>query len=178
MRDSLKVKVSKYLSYLLRHNPEKLEMDAHGFIGLNPLLKKVGERFPVDKNYIFKMVEGSDKKRFEIVGDKIRAVYGHTIPVALKLEEDRTVSTLYHGTTPKAASNILREGLKPMERRWVHLSSTFELAKNVGLRRTDNPVVLKVDVESARKKGVKFYKATEKVYLSSYIKPKYIQHVI
>ncbi|MFW6117854.1 MAG: RNA 2'-phosphotransferase, partial [Thermoproteota archaeon] len=149
-----------------------------GFVSLNQLLEKLRQRFPVDKSYILNLVGNSDKRRFEILGDKIRAVYGHTIPVELNWEVDKTISALYHGTTPKAASKILRIGLKSMNRRWVHLSTTKELAVNVGLRRTNNPVILEVDTEAARKNGIKFYKATDKVYLSSYIKPEYIQRVI
>lgn len=177
MGESLKTKVSKYMSYLLRHNSENLEMDDHGFIFLDQLLEKLRERFPLDRDLLLDIVERSDRKRFEIAGDKIRALYGHTIPVELELEEDRTVKVLYHGTTPKAASKILKTGLKPMKRRRVHLSPTIEMAIVVGRRRTDSPVVLEIDAQAAREKGVKFYKATEKVYLSGYIKPEYVNRV-
>ena len=108
MEHELKVKVSRYISYLLRHNPENLKMDRHGFVSLDELLDKVKERFQVDKKFIFEIVEKSDRKRFEIVEDKIRALYGHTIPVELELQEDRTVKVLYHGTTWDAASKIGR----------------------------------------------------------------------
>ncbi|MGC9346442.1 MAG: RNA 2'-phosphotransferase [Candidatus Bathyarchaeales archaeon] len=85
MKDELKVKVSRYMSYLLRHNPENLKMDRHGFISLDELLEKIKERFQVDKKFIFEIVKKSDRKRFEIVEGKIRALYGHTIPVKLKI---------------------------------------------------------------------------------------------
>jgi putative RNA 2'-phosphotransferase len=175
MLQNLKIKVSKYMSYLLRHNPEDLKMDKYGFVDFNELFKKIEERFQVDKRLVFEIVEKSDKKRFETVDDKIRALYGHTIPVKLEFEEDKTVKILYHGTTPYAASNILKVGLEPMKRRWVHLSPTVEIAREVGLRRTENPVVLKVDAEAAGKNGVRFYKATEKVYLCSRVKSQYIK---
>jgi putative RNA 2'-phosphotransferase len=175
MTQNLKIKVSRYMSYLLRHNPEDLKMDKYGFVDFDELLKKVKERFQVDKRLIFEIVEKSDKKRFEIVDDRIRALYGHTIPVELEFEEDKTVKILYHGTTPCAASKILKVGLEPMKRRMVHLSPTVEIAREVGLRRTEKPVVLKVDAEAARKNGVRFYKVTEKVYLCSRVKSQYIK---
>jgi len=178
MKNNLKVKVSKYMSYLLRHNPENLKMDKHGFVNLNELLAKIMERFSVNKEFIFKIVEESDRKRFEIVGNKVRALYGHTIPVKLELEEDRSVKVLYHGTTSEAASKILKIGLKPMKRKWVHLSPTIEIATQVGLRRTEKPVILEIDAEKARKDSLKIYKATETVYLTNYIQPKYIKRVI
>ena len=173
--NDLRVKVSKYMSYLLRHNPDGLIMDEYGYVDLESLVKRVRERFQVDKDFILKIVEKSERQRFEILGGKIRALYGHSISVKLKLKEDAAKKKLYHGTTPEAASRILREGLKPMGRRWVHLSSTAEVAREVGYRRTRNPVILEIDAEKARRDGFKFYKATDKVYLCREIPPKYIK---
>jgi len=36
-------------------------------------------------------------------------------------------------------------------------------------------VILEIDAEKAREDGVKFYRATEEVYLCDYISPKYIK---
>ncbi|MEM3726187.1 MAG: RNA 2'-phosphotransferase [Candidatus Bathyarchaeia archaeon] len=170
-----KIKISKYISYLLRHNPKNLNMDKSGFVSLKELLKKLNERFQVDEKLIREIIEKSDKKRFEIIGDKIRAIYGHTIPVEIQFEEDKTIKRLYHGTRAEAASEILKTGLKPMKRRWVHLSPTMEIAMEVGLRRTRKPVILEIDAEAARKDGIRFYRATDKVYLCEHLPPKYIR---
>jgi len=175
MKSELKVKVSKYMSYLLRHNPENLKIDKHGFVNLDQLIEKIKERFQVDKNLVLEIVEEGDRKRFEIVEDKIRALYGHTINVELELEEDKVVRVLYHGTTPNAASEILRVGLKPMRRKWVHLSPTIEIAREVSLRRTRKPVILEINAEAARRNGVKFYKASDRVYLCRNLPPKYVK---
>jgi putative RNA 2'-phosphotransferase len=175
LASDLKTKVSKYMSYLLRHDSENLKMDEHGFVEIDELLEKLRERFQIGRNMIFEIADKSYRKRFEIVGDKIRALYGHTVPVKLELEEDTTVEVLYHGTTSETASRILKVGLKPMRRRWVHLSPTTEIAIEVGLRRTSEPVILEVNAEAARKDGVRFYKATDKVYLCSNILPRYIK---
>ncbi|MEM3576996.1 MAG: RNA 2'-phosphotransferase [Candidatus Bathyarchaeia archaeon] len=174
MSDELRVKVSRYMSYLLRHNPQGLGMDEHGFVDLDKLLEKINQRFKVDKFFVLDVVEKSGRKRFEVVGNKIRALYGHTVPVKLEFEEDKTVKVLYHGTTPHAASKILREGLKPMKRKWVHLSPTIEVAMEVGMRRTDTPTVLEIDAEAARRDGLKFFKATDKVYLCKNVPQKYV----
>ena len=178
MDGNLKVRVSKYMSYLLRHNPENLKMDSEGFVDLDELLAKLKKKFPVDKQLILEIVERSKRKRFEIRNGKIRALYGHSIPVMLKLKEDETVKILYHGTTPEAAAEILKTGLKPMKRNWVHLSPTVEIARQVGLRRTSKPAILEIDAEKARKNGIKFYKATEQVYLCKQVPPRYIRRII
>ena len=176
MADSdLRTKVSKCMSYLLRHNPENLQMDDKGFVRLENLLRKINERFDVNEHFVKQIVCDSEKKRFEIVGEKIRAIYGHSINVEIRLPEDQTVELLYHGTTLESVSKILKDGLKPMRRKWVHLSTTEETAKEVGKRRTPNPVVLAIDAQKARKDGIKFYKATGGVYLSKEIPSKYIK---
>lgn len=167
--------MSRYMSYLLRHNPENLKMDRHGFVDIGELLQELRERFRIDEKFIVEIVENSERRRFEIVGNMIRALYGHTIPVELEFEEDKTVKVLYHGTTPEAASRILREGLKPMRRSWVHLSPTIEMATEVGLRRTMNPVILEINAEAARKNGLRFYRATDKVYVCNAVLPRYLK---
>lgn len=177
MKDSLQLKVSRYMSYLLRHNPGNLKIDKYGFANIDELLARLKERFKIDVDLILEIVEKSERKRFEIVGNKIRALYGHTIPIESELREDKRVVRLYHGTTGEAAQTILETGLKPMERRWVHLSPTIEVAMQVGLRRTRKPVVLEIDVEAARRDGIRFYKVTDAVYLCSWVPCKYIKRV-
>jgi len=175
MNSCLKRAVSKYVSYLLRHNPENLKMDNEGFVRIGDLLNNLRKRYDVDERFVREVVEKSDRRRFQIVGDKIRAVYGHTIDVKIRLPLDENVRFLYHGTTERSASIILREGLKPMKRGWVHLSATTEIARDVGKRRTTKPIILVVDAEKARREGIKFYKATDQVYLSEEIPSKFIQ---
>jgi len=175
---SLRVRVSKFVSFLLRHDPQGLSMDEEGFVDLDELVSKVRERFPgVDRGFLRQMVEESERKRFEIVGNRIRALYGHSFPVYLRLEEDRRVEWLYHGTTREAADVILEKGLQPMKRMWVHLSPTIDTATQVGKRRTSSPVILVVDCVEARKAGVKFYKASEQVYLCKFVSAEYIRRL-
>ena len=130
MEADLKTRVSKHMSYFLRHCPQNPKMDAEGFVNVDELLGKIRSLLStrqlslVDKNLILEIVDGGNGKRFEVKGDRIRALYGHTIPVKVEYEEDTHVKSLYHGTTSDAASKILKEGVKPMKRKWVHLSPT------------------------------------------------------
>lgn len=167
-------KLSRYLSYLLRHNPEDLPMREDGFVPLNKLMEKIKKRFPWSSLEIIKNLANREDSRFEIKNGMIRALYGHTIPVKIELQPANKVKFLYHGTTPDAIEKILREGLKPMNRRKVHLSPTVEQAIRVAKRRTRNPVVLRIDVGAAAQKGIKFEKANELVYLSDKIPPDFI----
>lgn len=95
MDREIKVRVSRYMSYLLRHNPQGLRMNRYGFVDLDELIKKVKERFHVNREFILEIVEGSERRRFEVVDNKIRALYGHTIPVVLTLKEDGSVKSFF-----------------------------------------------------------------------------------
>ena len=95
MRERLKTKISKYMSYLLRHDPKDLRMDEHGFVDFNELLQKIREKFPdVDESLIVEIVERSERRRFELRDGRIRALYGHSIPIKLELKEDSSVKIL------------------------------------------------------------------------------------
>ena len=95
MRERLKTRISKYMSYLLRHDPKDLKMDEHGFVDFNELLQKIKEKFPdADEPLIVEIVERSER-RFELRDGRIRALYGHSIPIKLGLKEDSSVKILY-----------------------------------------------------------------------------------
>jgi len=174
----LRAKVSKFVSYLLRHDPQGLMMDEEGFVDLDELVSKVKGGFPsVDRRFLRRLVEEGERKRFEIEGNRIRALYGHSVPVYLRLEEDRRVEWLYHGTTSEAAGEILEKGLQPMKRLWVHLSPTIDIANQVGKRRTSSPVILVIDCAEARNQGLKFYRASDQVYLCKFVPAKYIRRL-
>ncbi len=72
MNPNLRAKVSKYISYLLRHNSEDLEMDKYGFVDLDELHKKLRQHFHINKQFIFEITDESKRKRFEIVDNRIR----------------------------------------------------------------------------------------------------------
>jgi putative RNA 2'-phosphotransferase len=162
------------MSYLLRHNPENLPMDAYGYVEVSRFVEKLNERFRIGRELVVEIVEKGDAKRFELVNGKIRALYGHTLPIRVSFGEDKTTRVFYHGTTLAAAQKILKLGLKPMKREWVHLSPTIQDARRVGLRRTVHPLVLQINAEGARREGVRFYRASDKVCLSLAIPPKHI----
>jgi putative RNA 2'-phosphotransferase len=168
----LETKISKYMSYLLRHEPKDLKLDEEGFVNLDNFLKVIQERFNwLKKEDLISMAERNE--RYEVLGDKIRAIYGHSIEVTYKLEET-FIDKLYHGTASDAAEKILKEGLKAMGRNKVHLSATVKAAIRVGKRRTKNPIILVIDASGAIKEGIKIEKATDLVYLTDYIPPKFI----
>ena len=81
---------------------------------------------------------------------------------------------LYHGTSEANLKNILKEGLKPMKRQYVHLSSVIKEAFIVGKRKSKTPIILKVDAKLANNNGCKFYPGNDKIWLAKYVPAEYI----
>ena len=81
---------------------------------------------------------------------------------------------LFHGTAPESAERILDQGLKPMNRQYVHLSADVETAREVGRRKSRQPVVLSIDAGLAYQEGVHFYHGNQMVWLTDHVPPRYI----
>ncbi len=172
--------LSKEISYALRHAPHEyeLELDEEGFVLIDQLLHAINEGGNYDRTVtkadLEEIIRTSEKKRHEIVGDKIRALYGHSVPQFIKKAEGVPPKVLYHGTTKEALGSIKKNGLVPMQRQYVHLSVDREMADSVARRKKKDIAILQVDTEAAQKNGIKFYVGNDKVWLADNIPSKYI----
>ncbi|RLI76082.1 RNA 2'-phosphotransferase [Archaeoglobales archaeon] len=170
-------KVSKFLSGLLRHFGYKfgIDIDDNGWADLDKIERIVSKKFGVGTDAIRLIVKFDRKERFEIKNSKIRAKYGHSIDVNVNWSENGKIpDKLYHGTHPKNVRSILKDGLKPIRRKEVHLSSTIEDAIEVGKRYAKNPAILEVDTKSLAKDGFEIRKKG-KVYTTDFVPPKFIK---
>ena len=171
-------RLSRFLSYILRHEPRKfgLSPDGDGYVPIDGLLDQIRKKDRwrwVTKQHLIEVVERAEKKRFEIVGNKIRALYGHTFGNEIHYQSVAPPEYLFHGTARRNIEKIDQEGLLPMKRQYVHLSVTPEDAYKVGLRRDKNPVILKISALKAHNQGIKFYKAGN-LFLAKRISRKYV----
>jgi putative RNA 2'-phosphotransferase len=169
-------RISRFLSYLLRHQPKEypLVFDRQGFVAWEDVVDVVEERFPeVTQNEIRAVVEGADKKRFELKEGKVRATYGHSFPVDLGLAAAEPPAELYHGTARDLAQSILRNGIKPRDRRYVHLSASIEEAQAVGRRRDPSPAIVVVDSRAAHAEGIRFYRSGP-LFLVEIVPPRFL----
>src|SRR5688572_22655478 len=85
------VRFSKFLSLVLRHQPEKanLTLDAAGWIDVDALLRGCeAAGVPITRPLLDRIVAESDKQRFAFSKDRqrIRANQGHSIEVDLAYE--------------------------------------------------------------------------------------------
>jgi len=160
---------SKYLSLILRHQPQiaNLTLDHEGWVDVKELLKALQRK---DRKITWaeldEIVETNNKK--------IRASQGHSIDVDLKLVEREPPASLYHGTAKRNLKGIMGRSLHKANRQHVHLSDNPLTAISVGSRH-GSPVVLEVNAKKMHEDGNKFYLSANGVWLTENILPKYLQ---
>jgi putative RNA 2'-phosphotransferase len=172
------IKLSKFLSLVLRHQPELIgiTLDDQGWVTVAELKKKAaayGKPFSLEElEYV---VETNSKKRFAFSTDKkkIRASQGHSVEIDLGYEPQVPPETLYHGTASRFVESILKSGLDRRERTHVHLSVDVETAIKVG-ERHGQPVVVVVAAQKMQAAGHLFYLSDNGVWLTATIPTEFL----
>lgn len=179
MNQSRSVKVSKFLSYHLRHHPEELglELEPGGWVNLEILLTAAQNyNFPLTLEELKEVVKNSEKQRFSFNSDqtKMRANQGHSVEVDLQLNPVIPPDILYHGTGKQLIEPILAQGLQKMTRHHVHLSADVETATKVGQRK-GKPLILVINAQAMHEAGYQFYCADNGVWLVDSVPPEYLK---
>ncbi|MDP3703672.1 MAG: RNA 2'-phosphotransferase [Candidatus Omnitrophota bacterium] len=168
---------SRWMSYVLRHNPDRygLAPDRHGYVDLEEFLRIAQRRYPaVTPERLRSLVEGAGVERFEIAANRLRARYGHSISADPPGPPVEPPAQLYYGTDAAQVVTLLMEGLRPLERRMVHVSQTAEDAWRLAQRKTSQPALIAVDAADAHRQGVAFFREGS-VYLAASIPPQYLR---
>ena len=162
-------KIGRTLAAILRHGKFGLDMDAQGNVSLKDVMAKIRERNPrmnwLRARHIEALVETDPKGRYVISGGKIRATYGHTIPLDIKLDCENIPDELFYPATQEEAELLLESGIFPSDRAMVHLSLTYRDALRAGSVRTEDPVILVIDTGVCMELGSDIGKAARTVYL-------------
>ncbi|WP_292008272.1 RNA 2'-phosphotransferase [Chryseobacterium sp.] len=171
-------RISKFLSLILRHQPEtiNLHLDENGWADVDELLEKSKKkRILFTFEELEEVVATNNKKRFAFNEDKtkIRASQGHSIDIDLALIPQQPPEFLYHGTAEGNISSILEKGIEKRNRQHVHLSSDKETATKVGMRH-GKPVILTVRTGKMFDDGILFFFSDNEVWLTDYVDAKYI----
>lgn len=182
MTDNELTKTSKFLSYILRHHPEAidLKLDEHGWADVDSLVEKAdrGGR-SLTREKLMKVINSSTKSRFTLSEDKkyIRAGYGHSIDVDLSLTPVTPPRVLFHGTARKNLESIKKQGIHSGSRNFVHLSGHEEDAQTVG-QRHGHPVVLSVEAGKMHRSGYPFYRSESEtgIWLVEKVPPEFISY--
>ena len=173
--------ISKYMAMLLRHKPEKgnIQLDKEGYTDVESLLKAL----EIDFRTLEQIVVNDNKQRYSFNKDKtrIRANQGHSVSnVNIQFKEYIPTRPLYHGTALKYKDGIDKKGLISKTRQYVHLSQDIETAKAVGMRHAkyiSNLIIFEIDCENMLKDGYKFYISDNGVVLTEKVPKKYLKQV-
>lgn len=164
------VKVSKFLSLVLRHKPDEigLVLDENGWADVDELLRRAnsaGRR--ITGPLLDRVVAENDKQRFKFSEDglRIRANQGHSVEIDLALPPAEPPELLYHGTASRFVESIRVDGLHSGSRQHVHLSLDTPTATKVG-QRHGKPVILTVRAGEMSAAGHKFHLSDNGVWLT------------
>jgi putative RNA 2'-phosphotransferase len=174
-----KIKISKKLSYVLRHRPDSigLTLDPDGWVDIDALLHAYAQRGTrITRTQLDTVVATDDKQRFLINGERIRASQGHSIQVDLGLRPVTPPDRLFHGTARRNLEAIMIEGLVKGRRQHVHLSADLATAQNVGARYDSRPVILTIDAAAMHTAGLPFYLSDNNVWLADLVPAEFLSH--
>lgn len=171
--------VSKFLSLVLRHQPEQigLQLDAQGWVNVAILLKQMAAHGqPIDFATLQEVVATSDKQRFAFNADQslIRANQGHSIEVDLAYETQIPPDILYHGSAIQFRESILKQGLIKGKRHHVHLSADIETATKVG-QRHGKLDLYRVFAKKMHQADFKFYCSANGIWLVDAVPLDYLE---
>ncbi|KAF0178481.1 MAG: putative RNA 2'-phosphotransferase [Limisphaerales bacterium] len=172
-------RLSKFLSLVLRHQPEQvgITLDRAGWVEIEALLAALNQHgCQLDREGLDALVRASDKQRFALSVDglRIRASQGHSVSVDLQYEPQPPPELLYHGTPARFVDAIRRQGLLKLQRHHVHLSAEEATAVRVGQRR-GTAVVLTIRTGEMRRSGHTFYRSANGVWLVDHVPPQFIE---
>lgn len=174
MNEKLLKKKSKFMSLILRHRPDmiNLTLDNAGWADINSLVKLSD----LTRLEIEEVVKINDKQRFIISDDnkRIRANQGHSVDVDLQLEPQNPPPFLYHGTASKFLDGIWKKGLLKLKHNHVHLSADVDTAFRVAIRH-GSPILFRVDTRQMVDDGYLFYISENGVWLTDNVPTKYLE---
>ena len=167
-------KVSRYISFMLRHNPEAV--DKNGWADVQELIANIAKGREFNMEMLEEIVRTDQKQRYSFNDDKtkIRANQGHSIPVDVELEMVEPPTYLWHGTGKKYVESIDEQGLISKSRLYVHLSQDRETAIEVG-KRHGKVALYRVKSGEMYKDGFQFFRSVNKVWLTKEVPAQYLE---
>ena len=173
--------LGRTMAGVLRHFPERygLEIDKNGWVDLRDFITGLQVRNRrlrfLKPHHVVGLIETDPKGRYQFREGLIRATYGHTLDVDLDLPTENIPDVLFYPTTEGGMPLLMAAGLKPSDRKMVHLSRTYEAALEAGRVRNPDPIILEIDAKGARAAGSVIMKAGKTVYLVHEVPPEFLR---
>ncbi len=175
--------LGRILTGILRHFPDRygLEIDPRGWVSLPQIVRAVSQKHPayhwLRTQHLVAIAETDSKGRYEVRDDRVRATYAHTVDVDLDLPTENIHDQLYYPVTEAEVAIVLEVGLKPSDRKKVHLSKTASDAHSAGSVRAPGPVLRAVDALRARTDGIVIMRAGKTVFLVDQVPADYLRRI-
>lgn len=176
--------LGRLMAGILRHFPEKfdLDMDINGWVNIDDMIDALRKRRQDLRRWlrpwhIEAIAETDDKGRYQVRGDAVRATYAHSVEIELDLPSDDIPDALFYPCAEDESELLLEQGIKPGDRRHVHLSKTIANAGEAGRVHHKRPLILEVDCVRAQADGFQFFHAGTTVYLSEGVEGRYVSLV-
>lgn len=174
-------RISKLLSLILRHRPDEfgLHMDEFGFILLEEVVEAVQQRYSaVAEEDIRDLIGTSRQHRFEIVENRVRALYGHSFFVEMDGQPMEPPEFLYLCVAVDQGQRMKEEGIRSEDRFYLHLSPTREVAESRA-GTVDAPCIVAVRAAAAAADAeLKFWSRGEVVLTRGEIAVEFVGDVV
>ena len=171
-------KKTKFLKTILRHNPDiiGLMVDYEGWAYVDDLLACLANiKFKLSLDELKELMEEDPKGRFAFNRDasKVRATYGHSFPVDLKLPIVKPPETLYIPTGDKYCQDVEVDGFRLRnESIWLH--DDYESALTWS-KKYKSPKIFKVHTLSMWENGYNFYKDDRGIWRVGEVPAEYLE---
>ncbi|MEZ6189432.1 MAG: NUDIX domain-containing protein [Planctomycetota bacterium] len=165
------IKVSKLLAFLLRHRPDTVGLTLHteGWVEVADLVREINVRqrlpFELSSAQVADVVADSGNGRFELVGARIRARSGHSVPgIRIQREPTELDDFAFAILEPGERESILEAG---------GLSAGHELRLEEPFHADDDRVLV-VEVARANRQGIPFDVGGDRLVAADAVPLKYL----
>lgn len=166
--------LAKFLAYLLGRRPDEFGLlpDPDGFVDTKSLLKALHEEEGwrhVRHAHLNEIVVSLSPSPIEIREKRIRASDRSRMPRIQPAQQ--MPKLLYIAIRRRAYAAALQNGVRASNRAYLLLSADRAMARRLGKRIDNQPVILTVQVANSLSKGVRYRQYGESLYLADTVAP-------
>ena len=161
-KHQIKVEIlGRLLVYILGHRPDEFGLvpDSDGFVTYKELLQAIHEEpdwHYVRQSHINEVLLGKDRILFQPGSKRIRASERRW-QFDLDKPAESLPKLLFTPVRRKAHPVVMEKGLKSDRNKYLILSPDQDIARRIGRRRDQKPVLLEIMAFAAQNKGVLFH---------------------
>ena len=169
--------LGRLMIYMLGHSPYEFGLvpDEEGFVPYKELIRAINEEPGwgyVREGNINEILLGKERDLFLSDGKRIKTTERQWT-LDLSQPAQSTPKILYIGIRRKAHPVVMEKGLRKIKGSYHILSPEREVARRIGMRRDQRPVLLEIIAHSAQSEGGFFYQFGD-LFLTSEISPQHI----